>query len=164
MSNVPTVPKARINLSLDLETGGAKQKLELPFKILVLADSFNRQENRKISEQTKIKLNQTNLKQVLSANFNRLNFKVKDTFSKEKSTLAIKLDIDDIKDFQPDNIALQVPELRKLISMRNLLKEFRSHIIDDDELSHHINLLMHDTNKLEALKAFKHQHTEAGGN
>ena len=32
------VPKARINLKLDLHTGGASKKMELPLKLLVTGD------------------------------------------------------------------------------------------------------------------------------
>ena len=35
------IPKARINISLDVETGGAKKKIELPLKMLVMGDFSN---------------------------------------------------------------------------------------------------------------------------
>jgi type VI secretion system protein ImpB len=39
------VPKARINLKLDLHTGGASKKTELPLKLLVAGDFSNGQES-----------------------------------------------------------------------------------------------------------------------
>lgn len=39
------VPKARINLKLDLHTGGASKKTELPLKLLVTGDFSNGQES-----------------------------------------------------------------------------------------------------------------------
>jgi type VI secretion system protein ImpB len=39
------VPKARINLKLDLHTGGASKKMELPLKLLVAGDFSNGQES-----------------------------------------------------------------------------------------------------------------------
>ncbi len=32
------IPKARVNITLDVETGGARKKLELPLKMLALGD------------------------------------------------------------------------------------------------------------------------------
>ena len=39
------IPKARINLKLDLHTGGASKKTELPLKLLVAGDFSNGQES-----------------------------------------------------------------------------------------------------------------------
>ncbi len=47
------IPKARINLKLDLHTGGGQKKVELPFKLLVAGDFSNRQEERPLSERVK---------------------------------------------------------------------------------------------------------------
>ena len=35
------VPKARVNIKLDLHTGGAQKKVELPLKLLVMGDYSN---------------------------------------------------------------------------------------------------------------------------
>lgn len=32
------VPKARVNIKLDLHTGGAQKKVELPLKLMVMGD------------------------------------------------------------------------------------------------------------------------------
>ena len=50
------VPKARINLKLDLHTGGASKKMELPLKLLVTGDFSNGQESATISEREKINI------------------------------------------------------------------------------------------------------------
>ncbi len=44
------IPKARINIKLDLHTGGAQKKVELPLKLLVMGDYSNGQEQRPLSE------------------------------------------------------------------------------------------------------------------
>ncbi|EOC0563173.1 type VI secretion system contractile sheath small subunit, partial [Cronobacter sakazakii] len=40
------IPKARINLKLNLHTGGAQKKVELPLKLLVTGDFSHGQEHR----------------------------------------------------------------------------------------------------------------------
>lgn len=47
------VPKARINLRLNLHTGGAQKKVELPLKLLTVGDFSNGRENRPLSEREK---------------------------------------------------------------------------------------------------------------
>ena len=54
------VPKARINLKLDLHTGGASKKMELPLKLLVTGDFSNGQESATISEREKINITKNN--------------------------------------------------------------------------------------------------------
>ncbi|WP_199778838.1 type VI secretion system contractile sheath small subunit, partial [Cronobacter sakazakii] len=44
------IPKARINLKLNLHTGGAQKKVELPLKLLVTGDFSHGQERRPLSE------------------------------------------------------------------------------------------------------------------
>ena len=47
------IPKARVNLKLDLHTGGGQKKVELPLKLLVAGDFSNGQEERPLSERVK---------------------------------------------------------------------------------------------------------------
>lgn len=50
------VPKARVNIKLDLHTGGAQKKVELPLKLLLLGDYSNGREARPLSERSKVKI------------------------------------------------------------------------------------------------------------
>ena len=49
------------------------------------------------------------------------NFNVKNTLNNEAEELEVNLNIAGIKDFSPDNIAQQVPELKKLLQLREAL-------------------------------------------
>ncbi len=55
------IPKARVNLKLDLHTGGGQKKVELPLKLLVAGDFSNGQEERPLSERVK----RTSIKTIL---------------------------------------------------------------------------------------------------
>jgi hypothetical protein len=50
------VPKARVNIKLDLHTGGASKKVELPLKLLVMGDYSNGQNTLALGERTKVSL------------------------------------------------------------------------------------------------------------
>lgn len=60
------IPKARVNIQLDLHTGSAQKKVELPLKILALGDFSNGKENRPVSERSPININKNNFDSVLS--------------------------------------------------------------------------------------------------
>lgn len=48
------VPAARVNIKLDLHTGNAKKKVELPLKLLAVGDYSNGKEQRPLSERTRL--------------------------------------------------------------------------------------------------------------
>jgi len=43
------IPKARVNIKLDLHVGGAQKKVELPLKLMVVGDYSNGAEQRPLS-------------------------------------------------------------------------------------------------------------------
>ncbi|MFP3541425.1 type VI secretion system contractile sheath small subunit, partial [Pseudomonas sp. SIMBA_044] len=59
------VPKARVNIKLDLHTGGAQKKVELPLKLILMGDYSNGKEQRPLSERSKVNINKNNFDSVL---------------------------------------------------------------------------------------------------
>jgi hypothetical protein len=59
------VPKARVNIRLDLHTGGAQKKVELPLKLMVMGDYSNGREQRALSARGKVNVNKLNFDSVL---------------------------------------------------------------------------------------------------
>jgi type VI secretion system protein ImpB len=53
------VPKARVNIKLDLHTGGAQKKIELPLKLLVMGDYSNGQNTQTLGDRTKLSIDKT---------------------------------------------------------------------------------------------------------
>ena len=60
------VPKARVNIKLDLHTGGAKKNVELPLKLMVMGDYSNGREQRSLSERSKVGVDKNNFDNVLA--------------------------------------------------------------------------------------------------
>ena len=60
------VPKARVNIKLDLHTGGAKKNVELPLKLMVMGDYSNGREQRALSERSKVGVDKNNFDNVLA--------------------------------------------------------------------------------------------------
>jgi len=79
------VPKARINLKLDLHTGGATKKTELPLKLLIAGDFSHGQETAPLSERKKINVNKNNFNSALSEYFPKVNLTIKNTLANDGS-------------------------------------------------------------------------------
>ena len=85
------VPKARVNIKLDLHTGGAQKKVELPLKLMVLGDYSNGREDRALSERTKININKNNFDSVLAEFAPALKLTVENTFADDGSDASVDL-------------------------------------------------------------------------
>src|SRR4051812_34288241 len=60
------IPKARVNISLDLHTGGASKRVELPLKLLVMGDYSAGREQAAVAERKKIGIDKANFNAVLA--------------------------------------------------------------------------------------------------
>ncbi|WP_025471011.1 type VI secretion system contractile sheath small subunit, partial [Yersinia pestis] len=92
------IPKARINIKLDLHTGGAQKKVELPLKLLVMGDYSNGQEQRPLSEREKLNINKNNFNSVLAEFQPSLKLAVPDTLAGDNTDTAVSLTFNDMKD------------------------------------------------------------------
>ena len=106
------VPPSRINIKLDLHTGGAQKKVDS-----VLSD-FNP----------------------------KANLTVKNTLSPAGGEMNVNLDFKSMRDFHPEQIAQNVPELRALLAMRNLLRDLKSNLLDDSAFRRELEAILRDEN------------------
>lgn len=125
------VPKARVNIKLDLHTGGAQKKVELPLKLMMLGDYSNGQEDRPLSERSKININKNNFDNVLTEFSPALKLTVENTFAGDGSDASVDLKFEKMKDFEPEQVARQIPSLRALLATRNLLRDLKSNLLDN---------------------------------
>uniref|UniRef100_UPI00286F7B9A type VI secretion system contractile sheath small subunit n=1 Tax=Buttiauxella brennerae TaxID=82988 RepID=UPI00286F7B9A len=125
------VPKARVNIKLDLHTGGAQKKVELPLKLVVMGDYSNGQEHHPLSEREKININKNNFNSVLSEFSPSVNLTVENTLAGDGSEENVILSFSDIKDFEPEQVARQIPQLKAMLAMRNLLRDLKSNLLDN---------------------------------
>ncbi|BET40340.1 MULTISPECIES: type VI secretion system contractile sheath small subunit [Atlantibacter] len=138
------VPKARINLKLSLHTGGAQKKAELPLKLLTVGDFSNGKESRPLSEREKINVNKNNFNSVLSEFNPVVNLTVQNTLAGEGSEESVKLSFSDMKDFEPERVARQIPQLRAMLAMRNLLRDLKSNLLDNSTFRKELENILKD--------------------
>ena len=116
-------PKERINITFKPALGGAQEELELPLKLLVLGDFTGREDLRKLEDRKPIGIDKNTLDEVLAKQALKLTLNVPNRLQDEADTqeLAVAVRINSIKDFNPASLVEQVPELQKLMALREAL-------------------------------------------
>lgn len=138
------IPKARINLRLDLHTGGAQKKTELPLKLLVTGDFSNGREKRVVSERKKISVNKNNFDSVLSEFLPEVHYAVPDAVAADGSEQQVSLTFRSMKDFEPEQVARQIPQLNVMLAMRNLLRDLKSNLLDNATFRKEFETILRD--------------------
>lgn len=116
-------PKERINITFKPATGGAQEEIELPLKLLVLGDYIHRVDDRKLEDRKPIAIDKMTFDEVLSKQGLELTLNVPNRLQDEGSTdeLGIALRVNAMKDFNPASLVEQIPELKKLMELRDAL-------------------------------------------
>ncbi|HKB07148.1 MAG TPA: type VI secretion system contractile sheath small subunit [Candidatus Polarisedimenticolia bacterium] len=119
-------PRERVNITYKPATGDAKEEVELPFKMVVLGDFTMRADDRPLEERKPIRVDKDNFNEVLKKQNLSLDINVEDRLSgNEDSELGLSLKFGALKDFAPESVAEQVPELNKLLELRKALQALK---------------------------------------
>jgi len=125
------IPKARVNIKLDLHTGGSQKKVELPLKLMVMGDYSNGAEQRPVSEREPVSINKNNFDNVLSEFSPAVNLSVENTLAGDGSEENVSLSFSEMKDFEPEQVARQIPQLKAMLAMRSLLRDLKANLLDN---------------------------------
>ncbi|MCX2890169.1 MULTISPECIES: type VI secretion system contractile sheath small subunit [unclassified Pseudomonas] len=114
-------PKERINIKYVPATRDEKSEVELPHKMLVLGD-FGLDDDRALEDRAVMRIDKHTFNNVLNDAGVRLELSVPSMLgATPDAELAVALQFRSINDFGPDRIAQQVPELNKLLQLREAL-------------------------------------------
>jgi type VI secretion system protein ImpB len=143
----------RVQITYDVETGGAIEMKELPFVVGVLGDFSGKPEealpalkNRKFVE-----IDRDNFDQVLSGMKPRLAYNVDNRLQEDGSKVGVELKFNKMDDFEPDNIVQQVEPLRKLVEARQKLSDLLSKMDGNEKLENILNDVIGDAAKQKEL-------------
>ena len=125
------IPKARISISVDLHTGGALQRVELPLKLLVIGDYSAGQASDSLAARKRIDVHKSNFDAVLAELNPKIEVNLANALEGENPGTSIALGFKSMKDFEPENVAARIPQLQRLIAMRNLLRDLKSNLLDN---------------------------------
>ncbi|MDX1805050.1 MAG: type VI secretion system contractile sheath small subunit [Alcanivorax sp.] len=145
------VPRSRVNITLDLETGGAKKKLELPLKLLVMGDYSNGQSDGRLAERERIRIDRNNLNDVLKDMSPRVRYSVENKLRDDGSDIEVDLKFDSFKSFKPEAVAQNIPQLNDMLAMRSLLKDLKSNLLDNSKFRRELERIVKNQPELESL-------------
>ncbi|PCK91301.1 type VI secretion system contractile sheath small subunit [Pseudomonas viridiflava] len=116
-------PKERINVTFKPAIGDAQEEIELPLKLLVLGDFIQRADERKLEDRKSINVDKNNFDDVLAKQNLRLSLSIPNRLQDEGEAeeLAIEVRVNAMTDFNPASLVEQIPELRKLMELRDAL-------------------------------------------
>lgn len=119
------VRRPRVQITYDVETNGAMEKIELPFVVGILADlSGQRKEPLpRLKDRKFAAIDRDNFNDVLAKAAPRLVLKVDDRLTGQDQKLGVELNFNHMDDFEPARVAEQVPALRKLMEAREAINE-----------------------------------------
>ena len=150
---IDRVRPPRVQITYDVEIGGAIQLKELPFVVGVMGDFVGKPEeplpalkNRKFVE-----LDPDNFNQVLAGMKPRLAYSVENKLQGDGSKLGVELKFNNIEDFDPDNVVQQVEPLRKLVEARKKLADLRSKMDGNEKLESMLEDIISNTDKQKQL-------------
>ncbi|MHC4063119.1 MAG: type VI secretion system contractile sheath small subunit [Planctomycetota bacterium] len=115
--------ESRVNIAIsDRLRGGAEP--ELPFRLLVMGDYTMKDDKRPIEEREPLDISKSNFDSVMQSFNLSLDASVPDRIS-GTDEMPISLKFGTLKDFRPESIARQVPQLKNLLELRDAMKALR---------------------------------------
>lgn len=144
------VRRPRVQITYDVETGGAMQKVELPFVVGVMADlsASPKEALKPLKDRKFVPIDRDNFNDVMKRATPRLALKVDNKLTGEDdSKLAVELNFNHIDDFEPARVAEQVPALKELLDMRQRLTQLMSKMEGNDKLEALLAQVMNNTEK-----------------
>lgn len=145
----------RVQISYDVETGGAIEMKELPFVVGVLGDFTGKPEEAlpAVKNRKMVEIDRDNFDQVLAGMKPRLAFNVDNRLQEDGSKVGVELKFNSMEDFEPDRIVQQVEPLRKLVEARQKLSDLLSKMDGNDKLESILNDVISDQAKQKELSS-----------
>lgn len=122
----------RVQITYDVEVGDAQVEKELPLVIGVLGDFSHSTDV--LRERKFLNIDKDNFNDIMSSMKPNAEFLVKSVLPGHEGDLPIGLTFNNMSDFSPDNIVLQVEPLRKLMELREQLSDLRNRTASNELL------------------------------
>ena len=138
-------PKERVNITYKPATGDAKEEIELPLKLMMMGDYTQRADDTPLEDRKPVNVDKDNFNDVMRSHNLSLNLVVPNTLAEEEGDeMALDLKFDSLKDFSPEAIAEQIPELKALLDLRQALTAVKGPLGNVPAFKKKIQSLMRD--------------------
>ncbi|MFC6486407.1 type VI secretion system contractile sheath small subunit [Nitratireductor sp. GCM10026969] len=143
----------RVHITYDVETEGAEVRKELPFVVGVIGDFSGKpyEPLKPLRDRKFTQIDRDNFDDVMQRMTPGAEFKVENTLAADDSEMAVSLKFKSIDDFEPAAIVDQVEPLRKLLAVRNKLRDLMSKVDRSEELEGILEDVLQNTEKLNEL-------------
>ncbi len=148
----------RVQITYDVQVGGAEVKKELPFVMGVLADLSGHPDpdaeplpDLKDEKRKFVEINRDNFDKVMNGVKPRLALRVDNKLEDDGSKIGVELKFRSIEDFEPTNVVNQVEPMRRLLEVRQRLAELKSKIVTNDRLDTLLQRIINDADQLKRL-------------
>jgi type VI secretion system protein ImpB len=136
----------RVQLTYDVEIGGASESKELPFVVGVMGDFTGQPDPDKPLARLKDR-KFVNVEGIAP----RASYRVKNKLSPEGGEFAVNLEFKKLEDFRPEAVVEQVEPLRKLLDARTKLSDLRNKLAGNERLEDALGEVLSNTEKLKQL-------------
>jgi len=148
------IPASRVNIKYVKDTGGAKERVELPQRTVVVGDFTMRENDTELEDMKKISVDKDNFDSVMESMDLGMKINVPDRLSGEDDAeLSMDLTFKSRKDFRPENIVEKIPELHALVKVRELLEDLKARVINNKVFRKELQAILKDRNLSESLMA-----------
>lgn len=143
----------RVQITYDVEIGGAIEVKELPFVLGVMADLSGTPENPlpRLKDRKMVEIDRDNFDTVMSAMAPRTTVKVENKLSPQGGSMNVELKFKSMDDFHPDQLVQQVEPLRKLVEARRKLSDLMSKTDGNEKLENLLGEIMKNSAKQKQL-------------
>ncbi len=145
----------RVQITYDVELGGAIEKKELPYVIGVMADLSGKPAEPlpRVSERKFVEIDRDNFDEVLAAAAPRVAFRVPNKLEEGATdSIGVELTFKSFEDFEPESVVKQVAPLAKLLEARKRLRDLLTKLDGNDQLDELLVALTGDADQQSELR------------
>jgi len=138
-------PRERVNIVYKPATGDAQEEKELPLKLLVTGDFTGQADSRALEDRKPVNVNKDNFNDVMRGMNLKTTFQAADKLSeKGGGEIGVNLKFESLKDMEPEAVARQVPELAKMLELRDALTALKGPLGNLPEFRKKVQSLVSD--------------------
>jgi type VI secretion system protein ImpB len=147
------VRRPRVQITYDVETEGAMERLELPFVVGVLADLSGHPAEalKPLKERKFVAIDRDNIDDVLRRSKPRLAMTVPNHLAGDNSKLPVELTFGRVDDFDPGNVVKKVAVLSSLLEARHRLSQLLGKMEGNEQLEAELAAILGDAGKAKEL-------------
>ena len=132
MSIQDEIPKSRLTLRYKTEVNGQPEDLSLPMRFLVTGDfsqGSSKDQKEDLDERRIRNMDGKNTDAIMKDMGLSLQFQVPNKIDPDKEEdLQVDIPFDSIRSMSPDQVALNIPKIRGLLMLKELLQEVMSNV------------------------------------